>query len=103
MAIKVIIERAVTADNQGEVAELLKELRAKAVLQRGYISGETLFSVDKPGTHVVISTWESLREWKAWEKNPERRIIMEQIDKLLKSKSRVSVYATTPRSIAEGV
>lgn len=103
MAIKVIIERAVTADNQGEVAELLKELRAKAVLQPGYISGETLFSVDKPGTHVVISTWESLREWKAWEKNHERKRIMEQIDKLLKSKSRISVYATTPRSIAEGV
>ncbi len=45
MAIKVIIERSVSPDNQAEVAELLKELRAKAVLQPGYISGETLFSV----------------------------------------------------------
>ncbi len=103
MAIKVIIERTVTADNQGEVAELLKELRAKAVLQPGYISGETLFSVDKPGTHVVISTWESFREWKAWDKNPERKEISAQIDKLLKAKSKISIYATTPRSIAEGV
>lgn len=103
MAIKVIIERTVSADNQGEVAELLKELRAKAVLQPGYISGETLFSVNRPGTHVTISTWESLREWKAWEKNRDRKEIVNKIDKLLKSKSKVSVFATTPRSIAEGV
>jgi heme-degrading monooxygenase HmoA len=103
MAIKVILERTVSADNQGEVAELLKELRAKAVLQRGYISGETLFSVDKPGTHVVISTWESLREWKAWEKNAERKELSAEINMLLKTKSKISIYATTPRSIAEGV
>lgn len=103
MAIKVIIERTVSADNQGEVAELLKELRAKAVLQPGYISGETLFSVNKPGTHVVISTWESLKDWKAWEKNHERKEIVAKIEKLLKTKSKVSVFATTPRSIAEGV
>jgi heme-degrading monooxygenase HmoA len=103
MAVKVIIERSVTPDNQGEVAELLKELRAKAVLQPGYISGETLFSVNRPGVHVVISTWESLKDWKAWEKNPARRAITRKIDELLKVKSKVSVFATTPRSIAEGV
>jgi heme oxygenase (mycobilin-producing) len=103
MAIKVIIERSVSPDNQGEVAELLKELRSKAIRQPGYISGETLFSVDHSGTHVAISTWESLREWRAWEKNPERTAIVDQIEKLLKAKSKVSIFATTPRSIAEGV
>lgn len=103
MAVKVIIERSVSPDNQGEMAEFLKELRAKAILQTGYISGETLFSVNRPGVHVVISTWESLRDWKAWEKNPARKAIMLKIDELLRAKSKVSVFATTPRSIAEGV
>jgi quinol monooxygenase YgiN len=103
MAIKVIIERAVSPDNQGEVAELLKDLRAKAVRQPGYLSGETLFSVDHSGTHVAISSWESLREWRAWEKNPERIAIVDKIERLLKSKSKVSIFATTPSSIAEGV
>jgi len=103
MAIKVIIERTVSAHDQGEVADLLKELRAKAVRQPGYISGETLFVVDRPGVHVVISTWENLREWKAWEKNPERGKIVSKIEKLLHSKSKIAVYATTPRAIAEGV
>jgi len=103
MAVKVIIERSVSPDNQGELAELLKDLRAKAIHQPGYVSGETLFSVDRPGTHLVISTWENLRDWKAWEKNPERQEIVRKIEALSSSPSKVSAFATTPRSIAEGV
>jgi len=103
MAVKVIIERTVSADNQSEVAELLKELRSKAIRQQGYISGETLFSVDRAGTHIVISTWENLRDWKAWEKNAARIDVVGRVDKLLDTPSKVSVFVTTPRSIAEGV
>lgn len=103
MAVKIIIERTMTADDQAEVAELLKQLRAKAMDNQGYVSGETLFSVDRPGTHVVISTWESLRDWKAWEKDARRGEIVQKVEALLASPSRTSVYATSPRSIAEGV
>ncbi len=103
MAVKVIIERSVSADNQGEVAELLMDLRAKAIPQPGYVSGETLFSVDRPGTHLVISTWESLRDWKAWGNDPQRLEIVAKIEALLISPSKSSVFATSPRSIAEGV
>ena len=103
MAIKVFIERSVSPDNQAEVAELLKELRIKAIRQAGYVSGESLFSVDRAGTHIVISTWENLRDWKAWEKSTVRSSIVRKIEALLSSPSKTSVYATTPRSIAEGV
>ncbi len=103
MAVKVVIERSVSPDNQADVAELLKDLRAKAIRQQGYISGETLFSVDRPGTHLTISTWEGLRGWKAWEANPERTEIVREIEGLLSLPSKLSVFATSPRSIAEGV
>jgi antibiotic biosynthesis monooxygenase (ABM) superfamily enzyme len=103
MAVKVVIERSVSADNQAEVAELLMELRAGAIHQPGYVSGETLFSVARPGTHLVISTWESLRDWKAWETNTKRMVLAGKVEALLSSPSTASVYATTPRSIAEGV
>lgn len=103
MAVKIIIERTMTADDQAEVAELLKQLRAKAMDNQGYVSGETLFSVDRPGTHVVISTWESLRDWKAWESDARRGEIVQKVEALLASPSRTSVYATSPRFIAEGV
>ena len=103
MAVKVIMERTVSSDNQGELAELLKELRAKAVHQPGYVSGETLFSVDRPGTHLVISTWESLRDWHNWEQNTERTNLAKKVEGLLSVPSSVSVFATTPRGIAEGI
>ena len=103
MAVKVIMERTVSSDNQGELAELLKELRARAIRQPGYVSGETLFSVDRPGAHLVISTWESLRDWKNWEKSPERTELASRVEALLSEPSKVTVFATTPRAIAEGV
>jgi len=82
MTVRVIIERTVEADKQEELLELLKQLRARALLQQGYISGETLASVDRPGTHLVISTWHSLHDWKAWENNPERLEILTKIEAL---------------------
>ena len=97
MSIKVIIERKVSHEGRGQVEELLKDLRIKAVRQAGYVTGETLFSVDDPSEHVVISTWESLRAWKAWEKNRERAKIEDKIEELLEYRSKTSVYETSLR------
>ena len=101
MAVKVIIERSMSRDKQAAVVELLMQLRAKAMRQRGYISGETLFSIDSPGTHVVLSTWESLNDWKAWEKSPQRTDIVKKIDAMLNASGKVSVFETA-RFVAEG-
>jgi quinol monooxygenase YgiN len=103
MAIKVVIERTVDADNQAEVADLLKELRIRAIRQPGYVTGETLFSVDQPGTHLVISTWHSLRDWKAWADSPHRQEVLSKIEPLLTSPPRMGVYSESPGGLAEGV
>jgi heme-degrading monooxygenase HmoA len=94
MTIKVIIERSMNPDNAEKGVGLLMDLRAKAMRQSGYISGETLFSVDRLGTHVVISTWESLHDWKTWESNPERTEILREIETLLSSPSKTSIFET---------
>lgn len=103
MAVRIFIERTVSADNQTEVAELLKELRIRAIRQPGYVSGETLFSVDQPGTHMVISTWHNLRDWKAWADSPWRKEVLDKIEQLLTTPPKVSVYSESPRGLAEGV
>ena len=103
MTVKIIIERTVNAENQGDVADLLKELRIRAIRQPGYMTGETLFSVDRPGTHLVISTWHSLREWQAWADNPHRKEITKKIENLLTAPPKVNVYTEMPRGLAEGV
>ena len=64
---------------------------------RGYISGETLRSLQDPNEYLVISTWNSLDDWRRWESDQERRDIQEiqsQIDRLLRAPAleRVFVY-----------
>ena len=103
MAIKIMIERTVGADNQAEVAYLPKELRIRAIWQPGYVTGETLSSVEKPGTHVVISTWQTLRGWKAWADSPHRKDVSDRIEALLTTPPRVGICSESPRGLAEGV
>ncbi|MCU0589539.1 MAG: antibiotic biosynthesis monooxygenase [Syntrophobacteraceae bacterium] len=94
MAIKVIIERKSVPGNDLELNRVLMELRARAMKVKGYISGETLRELDEPNTCIVISTWSTLDDWKAWEGNAERVELQKKIDALLRapSRHRVLVY-----------
>ena len=103
MTVKVIMERAVNPAQQGELLLLLRQLRARAVAQPGYVTGETLPSVDKPGTHLVISTWHSLQDWRAWENNPERRQISAKIEPLLTTPSKAGVFVEPWAALPEGI
>jgi heme-degrading monooxygenase HmoA len=94
MAIRVLIERKIVPENQPSLNNLLMKLRGRAMLAKGYISGETLRSLDDPTEYLVISTWNSLDDWKRWESDQERQDIQGQIDSLLRVPSvhRVFVY-----------
>ncbi len=83
MAVKVIIERHVPKGKDTALANLMREIRAKAMFAKGYISGETLRAHDDPTLYVVISTWKSLEDWKAWEESPVRKEIQAKIDTIL--------------------
>ena len=93
MAIRILIERKIIPGNELLLNDLLMKLRAKAMNAKGYISGETLRSLDDVNTYVVISTWNSLEEWKAWTENKDRREIQARIDALLKAPATHRVYA----------
>ena len=92
MAIKVIITRKVARGKEKDLLPLLMELRTRAMGQRGYISGETLKGVSDPDEFLVISTWNRLEDWRAWEENPERKRIQEKIDAVLDEKTTAKAY-----------
>ena len=92
--VKVIMERTIRGQNVGEVVRLLRQLRVKAMQQPGYITGETLHGVDDHNYYLVISTWETLEHWQDWQKNPERRKLSAEIDKILESPTRTRVLTT---------
>lgn len=92
MAIRILISRVIEPGHEFKLNNLLLQLRAKAMQARGYISGETLRSLDDPNAFLVISTWNSLDDWKAWETNRERKTIQDEIEKLLRSPSKTQLY-----------
>jgi len=83
MAVKVLIKRKVGEKVVPELDTLLRKLRALTLSRKGYISGETFHRVDKEGVNLVISTWQSIDDWREWTLSKERIELQERIDQLL--------------------
>ena len=96
MAFTVAIRRCASKDNWERVMALMKSLRAKAVMQPGYLTGETMFSYTSGGTIMVLSRWQNARDWRAWESNPERARVEECINRLLSSPVVYELYVNLP-------
>jgi heme oxygenase (mycobilin-producing) len=92
MAIKIIIRRRVPKGREGDLLPLLLELRSKATVRPGYISGETLRNVEDPEEYLVVSTWHSVDDWKTWEASNARTEVQKKIDMLLGTKSSYGIY-----------
>jgi antibiotic biosynthesis monooxygenase (ABM) superfamily enzyme len=95
MSVKIIIKRKVPKDKEKELLPLIKKMRILTTKQPGYISGETMNRVDKPGQSLVISTWQTRDEWQRWLNSPERKTIQDQIDALLGEKTDYEIYGHT--------
>jgi quinol monooxygenase YgiN len=93
MTVKIVIRRNVPKNKEKELLPLIKELRIATTRQPGYISGETLQRIDKPGETVVVSTWEGLEDWDRWVNRPERSILQEKIDTLLGQETEYEIYS----------
>ena len=93
MAIGVLIKRVT---RHGEDAKVLLphiiELRALAVRQPGYISGETFFNIDRPDECLVISRWTSLEYWQQWTRDTRRIELDGNMEKHLVIKTEYSIY-----------
>ena len=92
MAVRVFIEREIQSGNDLKLHNLLMQLRTKAMLQKGYITGETLRDVSNASKFLVIGTWNSVEDWNAWQANAERQKIQAELEKLLKIPEKITVY-----------
>ena len=79
MQTKILIKRKFNKGKKREIIALLKELRAMALQQPGYISGETLSAVDQPQTLMVIGTWQDMESWHNWRENDTRKTLEQML------------------------
>ena len=94
MAVKIIIKRRVPESMATQLRPLLIKLRNLAMNQPGYITGETLKRIDRPGQNMVISTWNSMEAWRQWAVNSERETVQAQIDALLGQPTEYEIYSS---------
>ena len=90
--IKVLLERRVKKADLARLMAYLADLRAAALRQPGYVTGETLTRGDDFKDVLVISTWISEDHWKAWTTSQERIEMEDMIKGILDGETRVTIY-----------
>jgi heme-degrading monooxygenase HmoA len=93
--VKVVQERVVRRQDAQRLLEGLQDLRAEALGQPGYVTGETWFRGDDPVTVLVVATWLSEDHWKAWETSEARVALNDFIAPVLVDEPRTSIYRLT--------
>ncbi len=92
MPIQVIIKRKWQIEKPEALFPLLTELRSLAKKQPGYISSETLRSLDNPEDYMVVSNWETVDDWQKWFQSKERRDLQGQVDSLIGEKTFYEIF-----------
>jgi len=90
--IKILIKRKVSEDKKEELTLLINQLRSITMGTPGYISGETLKRLDKPGESLVVTKWQSDYYWNQWFQSKERSKIQDKIDQLLGEETQYEIY-----------
>jgi heme-degrading monooxygenase HmoA len=90
--IRVHIKRNVPEEKKEALLVLINQLRSITMGVPGYITGETLKRVDKPGESLVVTKWQSVYYWNAWLQGAERAEIQKKIDALLGVKTQYEIY-----------
>ena len=90
--VKVFMRRRFKKGKVKDVFTLIRKIRARAMNQKGYISGETLIDHDNPQKAMVIGTWQSKEDWLNWKENPRRKEIEAQLEKLLDEPTEYEAY-----------
>jgi heme-degrading monooxygenase HmoA len=93
MAVCVLIRRIVSdRETADRLAPLIVKLRSQASVQPGYITDQTFSCLDCDGEYLVISTWNSLDDWKTWQNSDQRQAIQKQIDELTGEETEYRYY-----------
>jgi len=74
MTVKILIKRKFKNGNMQAASRLVINNRSGAMKQPGYISSETLRSLDDKDQVVVMSMWENIETWDAWKNSETRKL-----------------------------
>jgi len=90
--VKVLITRKYGKDQAIMLRPLLNDLYVKVNLHQGFISAESLVNQQDPTEHLIISKWNSIEEWTAYNESEDIQSFRNMIDQVLGQQTSRQVY-----------
>jgi heme-degrading monooxygenase HmoA len=79
-----------------DLQPVLLKLREHAMSYPGYLGADNLVSDRDPSIVAIITSWDSVEQWRDWQESRMRGEIMKEAEPLLEEELRVSVYRVIP-------
>ncbi len=79
-----------------DLQPVLLKLREHAMSYPGYLGADNLVSDKDSSIVAIITTWDSVEQWRDWQESRMRGEIMKEAEPLLEEEMRVSVYRVIP-------
>jgi heme-degrading monooxygenase HmoA len=93
MAVKILIKRKFKNGNMRAASRFLINNRSGAMKQPGYISSETLRSLDDKDQVLVVSMWDNMETWKAWRNSETRKANVEEFKDYMAGETEYEHYS----------
>ena len=90
MLVKIILERKIKTGKEEEFKRLMRELFTGAIHAKGFISGETMQSIEDPTFHLTIGTWKSVDDWNNWINSKDRKSVQQKLDQVLAEPAKIT-------------
>jgi len=82
--------------NYKDIEPILMKLRSHAMQYPGFVSAENLVSDVDSSVVVMMSTWETIDNWRTWLKSRITQNLLRQDKELAMEKPRVTAYRIMP-------
>ena len=75
---------------------LFLKIRSNAMQYPGFMSAENLVGQIDASIGLFISTWDTLENWRLWEKSSTRTKLYQDAEELFADEPRVSIFMLVP-------
>jgi len=79
-----------------DVEPILMQLRSHAMQYSGFVSAESLVSEEDFSVVIMISTWETIENWRTWVESRITRDLLRQAKSVVMGAARITAYRTMP-------
>jgi heme-degrading monooxygenase HmoA len=79
-----------------DVEPILMKLRSYAMQYPGFVGAENLVSEEDFSVVIMISTWETIENWRTWVESRITRDLFKQAKAVVVGSARITTYRTMP-------